>query len=54
MAVTPAADGEVERSGPEMVKVPAEQLEDLSTWRAKHPSSGGASSSRLSIRRSRW
>ncbi|KPZ10692.1 Hpt domain-containing protein [Pseudomonas syringae group genomosp. 3] len=30
VAVTPAAtDGEVERSGPEMVKVPAEQLEDL-------------------------
>ncbi|KPY39541.1 Hpt domain-containing protein [Pseudomonas syringae] len=29
VAVAPAADGEVERSGPEMVKVPAEQLEDL-------------------------
>ncbi|WP_440806095.1 Hpt domain-containing protein [Pseudomonas syringae] len=29
VAVSPAVDGEVERSGPEMVKVPAEQLEDL-------------------------
>ncbi|MFH7344875.1 Hpt domain-containing protein [Pseudomonas syringae pv. tagetis] len=29
VAVAPAADGEVERSGPEMVKVPAEQLEEL-------------------------
>ncbi|MFH7397083.1 hypothetical protein, partial [Pseudomonas syringae group genomosp. 7] len=27
--VAPAAAGEVERSGPEMVKVPAEQLEEL-------------------------
>ncbi|MCF5440096.1 response regulator, partial [Pseudomonas syringae] len=29
VAVAPAAEGEAERSGPEMVKVPAEQLEDL-------------------------
>ncbi|MBI6778575.1 Hpt domain-containing protein, partial [Pseudomonas syringae] len=29
VAVAPVAEGEVERSGPEMVKVPAEQLEDL-------------------------
>ncbi|RMW04818.1 still probable component of chemotactic signal transduction system [Pseudomonas coronafaciens pv. porri] len=29
VVVAPVADGEAERSGPEMVKVPAEQLEDL-------------------------
>ncbi|POP68123.1 Hpt domain-containing protein [Pseudomonas syringae] len=29
VAVAPVAEGEAERSGPEMVKVPAEQLEDL-------------------------